>query len=601
MSMTRTSDPAADLASSSAAPATVGQAIRRHAELRPKQSAIVGSGFDPLSFRSLQEEIDAARKSLREAGFGRDARIAVAIANSAQAARAIVAVTCSAVAVPIDPKLTVAEVERCLLILRPSAVVVLGQSESAARTAAEQRGFAIIEASFAPALTLDAPKVGAPAPSDEPDPEAPAFILHTSGTTADPNLVPFSHRNMMAVIERLTAWFELTPQDRCLNVSPVYYSHALTTTILPPLMTGGSVAFPSNPTSVDLAEWFGALRPTWYSAGPTLHLSVLEKAEQAGGARTMHSLRFMSSAGAPIAREVHERIQNALGVPVLEHYGSSETAQIASNRLSPGGSRIGSCGIPWPGIFKLADDEGEPVAPGERGEVYVRGPSVMAGYLNAPERNRSVFIDGWYRTGDIGSLDADGFLTLHGREKELINRGGEKIAPLEIDQALLRHPQVAQAAAFGVPHPRLGEDVAAAVVLHDGATVTPAELRAFIGDSLASFKLPRRITVVDQLPKGITGKVQRKRLSEALRDKPQSGVPAGKSLDETLLALFKRVLNTSDVSLDDDFFEKGGDSLLAMDVSLELQKLIGKELPESLLFEAPTIRDLTRRLTEEMA
>src|SRR6185295_3515057 len=161
MSMTRTSDPAADRASSSAAPATVGQAIRRHAELRPKQSAIVGSGFDALSFRSLQDEIDAAGKSLREAGFGRDARIAVAIANSAQAARAIIAVTSCAVAVPIDPKLTVAEVERCLLILRPSAVVVLGKSESAARTAAEQRGFPIIEASFTPALILDAPKVGA--------------------------------------------------------------------------------------------------------------------------------------------------------------------------------------------------------------------------------------------------------------------------------------------------------------------------------------------------------------------------------------------------------------------------------------------------------
>ena len=179
---------------------------------------------------------------------------------------------------------------------------------------------------------------------------------------------------MAAVIERLSTWYELTPQDRCLNVAPVYYSHALTTTILPPLMTGGSVAFPSNPTNVDLTEWFGDLRPTWYSAGPTLHLSVLEKAEQMPDAKAMHSLRFLSSAGAPIAREVHEHIQKALGVPVLEHYGSSETAQIASNRLTQGGSRFGTCGVPWPGIVKLADDEGVPVPAGERGEVWVRGP-----------------------------------------------------------------------------------------------------------------------------------------------------------------------------------------------------------------------------------
>jgi acyl-CoA synthetase (AMP-forming)/AMP-acid ligase II/acyl carrier protein len=582
-------------------PRTVGEAIRRHAELRPRQSALVGSDFEPVSYKTLQGEIESVRAALRAAGLGREARIAVAIANSAQAARAIISVTCSAAAVPIDPKLTVAEVERCLLILRPSAVLVLGKSESAARTAAEQRGFPVIEAHFSPDLTLEVPQIGAPAPLDEPDPEAPAFILHTSGTTADPNLVPFSHRNMMAVIERLKTWYGLTAQDRCLNVSPVYYSHALTTTILPPLMTGGSVAFPANPTNVDLTEWFASLSPTWYSAGPTLHLSVLEKAEQLADARTMHSLRFMSSAGAPIAREVHQRIQNALGVPVLEHYGSSETAQIASNRPTAGGSKVGTCGIPWPDIVKIADDDGQPVQSGERGEVYVRGPSVMAGYLNAPERNKTVFVDGWYRTGDIGSLDADGFLTLHGREKELINRGGEKIAPLEIDQALMKHPQVAQAAAFGVPHPRLGEDVAAAVVLHDGATVTPAELREFISEDIASFKVPRRITIVDQLPKGITGKVQRKRLSEALRDKPQSGGLSDQNLHDGLLALWKRVLKVDDLSLDDDFFEKGGDSLLAMDVSLELQKLTGKELPESILFEAPTIRDLAKRLTEETA
>ncbi len=583
-------------------PKTVGEAIRRHADARPKQAALVGSDFAPVSYQALQDEIDGVRAALRGAGLSRDARIAVAIANSAQAARAITAVTCSAAAVPIDPKLTVAEVERCFLILKPDAVVVLEQAESAARTAAEQRGFPLIEASFdGGELKLNVPNLGPAASLEEPDAEAPAFILHTSGTTADPNLVPFSHRNMMAVIERLGTWYELTPQDRCLNVSPVYYSHALTTTILPPLMTGGSVAFPSNPTNVDLQEWFGDLRPTWYSAGPTLHLSVLEKAAQLPNARTLHSLRFMSSAGAPIAREVHQRIQDALGVPVLEHYGSSETAQIASNRLTKGGAKVGTCGVPWSGIIKIADDDGHPVPAGERGEVWITGPSVMAGYLNQPERNRAIFVDGWYRTGDVGSIDAEGFLTLHGREKELINRGGEKIAPLEIDQALMKHPQVAQAAAFGVPHPRLGEDVAAAVVLHEGASVTPAELREFISDGLASFKLPRRITIVDQLPKGITGKIQRKRLSEALRDKPEKSEAPSDTLDAKLVALFKRVLKTDSISPDDDFFEKGGDSLLAMDVSLELQKLIGKELPESILFEAPTIRDLSKRLAEELS
>jgi len=401
---------------------------------------------------------------------------------------------------------------------------------------------------------------------------------------------------MLAALERLQTWFGLTPQDRCLNVSPVYYSHALTTTVLPPLMTGGSIAFPSNPTSVDLLEWFGRLKPTWYSAGPTLHLAVLEKAEQLPNARTMHSLRLISTAGAPITREVYDGIQSALGVPVLEHYGSSETAQIASNRPPPGPARFGTVGIPWMGIVKIADANGRPLPAGERGEIWVNGPSVMAGYLNAPEGGRTVFVDGWYRSGDVGSLDADGFLTLHGREKELINRGGEKISPYEIDLALLCHPQVAQAAAFGVPHPRLGEDAAAAVVLNPAATVTPAELREFISAHLAPFKVPRRITIVDQLPKGITGKVQRKRLSEALREKSEQAGISEEALHASLAQLWKRVLKIKSISLDDDFFEKGGDSLLAMDVSLELQQLMGWELPESILFEAPTIRELAKQL-----
>ena len=581
---------------------TIGEVIRAHAELRPKQAAIIGSDFSAISYRMLLDEIDEVRAALRHAGFGRDARIAVAIANSAHAARAIIAIACSATAVPIDPKLTVAEVERCLLALRPQAVLVLRDTNSAARSAAEQRGFPIIEASIAKdgRLQLAVPSIGSSLPSDEPDPAAPAFILHTSGTSSDPNLVPFSHRNMLAVIERLQTWFELTPQDRCLNVSPVYYSHALTTTLLPPLMTGGSVAFPANPTNVDLSEWFSELRPTWYSAGPTLHLSVLEKAEARADARTMHSLRFISTAGAPIAADVQQRMQTVLGVPVLEHYGSSETAQIASNRLPPAPSKPGTVGIPWPDIVGIVDDDGKPMPVGQRGAVVVRGPSVMSGYLNAPERNRSIFQDGWFRTGDIGSIDEEGFLSLHGRDKELINRGSEKISPLEIDQALLSHPGVAQAAAYGVPHPRLGEDVAAAVVLHPGALVTPLELRDFLGTKLAAFKVPRRISILDELPKGITGKLLRRRLAESTQEKAQHSGLSEERLHADLLQLWRRILKTEKISLDDDFFEIGGDSLLAMDVSLELGRLVGQTLPESILFEAPTVRELAKSVAREM-
>jgi oxalate---CoA ligase len=579
---------------------TIGEAIRAHAGLSPNEPALVTSGFAPLSYAELQQQIDEIRTCLRRAGFDRHARIAVGITNSAEAALAIVAVAASAAAVPIDPKLTFTEVERCLRILRPSAVLIPRGVASATRKVAEHLRLPIIEASVADdsklGLRLTAPTIGAPAPSDDPDPAAPAFILHTSGTTADPNLVPFSHRNMLAVAERVKFWFRLTPQDRCLSVSPLYYSHGITTTVMTPLLTGGSIAIPANTSKVDLSEWFGSLAPTWYSAGPTLHLSVLEKAKAESGARTMHALRLISSAGAALPGDVREGIENALGVPVLEHYGSSETAHIASNMPPPGPSKPGTCGKPWPETVIIVDPDGRRLPPGQEGEILVGGPTVMSGYLNLAELNRSAFVDGWYRTGDIGSLDAEGFLSLRGRMRELINRGSEKIAPVEIDHAFTRHPEVLEAAAYGVPHPRLGEDVAAAVILRTGASVTPDQLRDFLGQHLAPFKIPRRISIVEQLPKGITGKVQRKRLSETPQASAEPPARSEASLQAQLLPLWKKFLKTENVSIDDDFFEHGGDSLLALDLHLEIQRLTGEALPESILFEASTVRELAKRL-----
>jgi acyl-CoA synthetase (AMP-forming)/AMP-acid ligase II len=636
-------------------PRTIGGVIRARAELHPEETAIIGTNFAPLSYWELQQQIDEVRTRLRQAGFDRNARIAVAIADNAEAAWTIVALACSAAAVPLDPKLTITEVERCLLILRPNAVLVLRGSSTAARSVAERRGLPIIEATVAQdgklGLQLEAPQVGPASALDDADPEAPAFILHTSGTTADPNLVPFSHRNVLAATERVQTWFQITPRDRCLNVSPVYYSHALTTTVIPPLLTGGSAAFPANPLNVDLFEWFGALRPTWYSAGPTLHLAVVEKARLRPDVRTGHCLRFISSAGAQIPKEVQEGLQSVLGVPVLEHYGSSETAQISANMPPPGPCKPGTCGIPWPDSIKIIGEDGRPLPAGEQGEILVSSRDVMSGYLNAPELNRLVFVDGWYRTGDIGSVDEQGFLSLHARKRELINRGAEKIAPIEIDHALMRHPEVAEAAAYGVPHPRLGEDVAAAVVLRPGSKATATELREFLSEQLATFKIPHRIFIVDRLPKGITGKVQRTRLSEIVSE--ESALPAASLYEEffqfwkklkqlvtfktprrisivrrlpkritgqvqrtrlseiiseesvlsdarlhaELLQIWKRILKVENLCVDDDFFEKGGNSLLAMDLYVEIERLTAKSLPASFLSEAPTIRSLAKALS----
>ena len=393
-----------------------------------------------------------------------------------------------------------------------------GNGPSAARDLAKVRGLIVIEASREGpdklGLSLNAREAGPPAPAEDSDAAATAFILQTSGTTASPKLIPFSHANMLAAAARVQSWFGLTAADRCLSVSPIYYSHGLKVTVFTPLLTGGSIAFPANPSSLDVDEWLGVLKPTWYSAGPTFHRFMFDKTKALANARSIHRLRFVVSGGAPLTQEVREGLSAALGVPVLEHYGSSEAAQISANLPPPGPYKPGTCGVPEKGTVKIVAQSGREVASGEHGEILLGGPTVTSGYLDAPDLHRASFVDGWFRTGDIGSLDADGFLTLHGRKTEMINRGGEKVSPAEVDEALQRHPDVAEAAAFAVPHPRLGEDVAAAVVLRGGATATQLELRKFLLKSLAQFKIPRRIVFVDRLPKGATGKVQRQRLRE---------------------------------------------------------------------------------------
>ncbi|MEZ0169146.1 AMP-binding protein [Microvirga sp. TS319] len=601
-----------DRAPAAEAQLTLGQVIGRLAALQPQNPAILTPGFAPLSYLDLQSRIDEVRSRLRRGGLSHRARIGVLLPNGPQAVIAIVAIACAAVAVPLDPRLTTAELDQRVGALRLDALLVLQGSHLELRLAAERRDLAIIEA--APkggdrlSLDLNVPDSRSPAPDGEPAPHDPAFILQTSGTTGRQKLIPFSHANMLAAAARLQAWFGLTPQDRCLSVSPPFYSHGLKVTAFTPLLTGGSIALPADPSSVDLTEWFETLRPTWYSAGPTLHRAVLDKAVAIADIAARHALRFITSGGSPLPQAVRENLQTTLNVPVLEHYGSSEAAQIAADLPPPGPSKPGTCGVPWPGTVAIVDEAGLPLPHGKQGEVWVRGPTLIAGYLDDPELNRSAFVDGWLRTGDLGSIDEDGFLSLHGRLTEVINRGGEKVSPAEIDHALLRHPAVAEAAAFAAPHPRYGEDVAAAVVLHPGASAEPSDLRLFLEDKLTPYKIPRTILVLEQLPKGITGKVQRRQLADLLTagsdEAKGSGVPSDcariRWLERELLEIWRRVLKLEDLTVDDDFFERGGDSLLAVEMLLEVERTIGLLLPASVLFQGETIRLLAPKMARQI-
>lgn len=591
-------------ATASIAPVTLHAALTSIAQASPDRAAVLSTRFAPLDHRGLQQMIERTHRQLRLAGFGRDARIGVLLPEAPQAAVAIIAIACSAVAVPLDPRLGPAELDQFLQQLPLDALLIGSDGDQQGRAAAERHGLMLISADAAEdgssALRLAMPVAAQPAPDELPEPDAPAFILRSSGTTALPKLIPFTHRNMLTAARKWQRWFGLDAGDRCLCVSAPYYSHGLKVTILTPLLTGGSVAFPLSPAVVDLHEWFASLRPSWYSAGPALHLAILEAARAHPEGLSTQRLRFASSGGAPLGQEIIDSFERTLGFPLLEHYGSSEAAQIAAN--TPDARKAGTVGRPWPETLSIVDEDGNPLTAGERGEIRVRGATVMPGYLGDEALNREVLRDGWFHTGDIGSLDEEGFLHLHGRLREVINRGGEKVSLSEVDAALLRHPAVAEAAAFGVPHQRLGQDVAAAVVLRPAMAVTGAELQRFLRDELVYFKVPRRVQIIEALPRGLTGKVLRHRLADDYvqqrneRARLATGAVAASQLEQDVLVIWRRLLKTEAVGPEDNFLDSGGDSLLATEMLTELEQMLGRVIPESLLIEAETARELAARL-----
>jgi acyl-CoA synthetase (AMP-forming)/AMP-acid ligase II len=339
------------------------------------------------------------------------------------------------------------------------------------------------------------------------NPDALALLLHTSGTTSKPKTVPIRQRNLVASTGAVTQTYGLTGDDVTMCVMPLFHVHGLVATVLATLSTGGTVVLPRFRPSVfwDDAARHGA---TWYTAVPTIHARLLERATEL----PQHQLRFVRSCSAPLPTVLWQRFEETIGVPLVEAYGMTEAAhQMASNPLPPGERRPGTVGRATGIAIAALDESWQPVPAGAEGEVSVRGPSVVDHYLDNPAATAASFRDGWFRTGDVGKLSGDGYLTLVGRLKELINRAGEKISPYEVEDVLLTHPAVAEAAAYPVPDEKYGEQVGVVVVLQGEAT--PKDLAAHCADRLAAFKRPARVTILPEIPKGPTGKIQRRNLA----------------------------------------------------------------------------------------
>jgi acyl-CoA synthetase (AMP-forming)/AMP-acid ligase II len=479
-------------------------------------TAIVVPGGPRLTYAQLREQVAAAADALAELGLGRGDPIALVLPNSVETIVMFLAAATTGTAAPLNPAYKEDEFRFYLEDTEAKALVVPPERGEAARRALPS-GATLIEVG-----TDDRGRVALASGSRRhssrraaaPGSDDVALVLHTSGTTSRPKLVPLQQGKLAYSAENIARTYDLTPDDVAMCVMPLFHIHGLMASTMATLSSGGTLVVPAAFDAMTFWPAAAEHGATWYSAVPTMHQILLlrNRGERPAGAE---KLRFIRSSSSALSPETMRQLESRFGAAVLEAYGMTEAShQMASNPLPPGERRPGTVGVETGIRIAVMDEHGGLLQTGEPGEVVIRGQSVIDAYANNPEANSKSFTDGWFRTGDQGFLDGEGYLSLVGRLKEMINRGGEKIAPREIDDVLLQHPSVAEAVAFGTPHSAWGEEVAAAVVLKGPAT--EKELIAFARERLADHKVPKKLYLVEQIPRTATGKIQRRSVAEVL-------------------------------------------------------------------------------------
>ncbi|HEV2171342.1 MAG TPA: acyl--CoA ligase, partial [Candidatus Binatus sp.] len=504
-------------------------------------------------------------------------RVAVVLPNGPEMATCFLAVAMGASCAPLNPTYRRSEFEFYLSDLAPRALIVQDGIESPSIAVAESRGVRVIrlrpatdQAAGIFSLDLDSSTTAA-APVFAQDGDE-ALVLHTSGTTARPKMVPLTHANLTASAASIAASLGLTPRDRCLNVMPLFHIHGLVGALLATLASGGSIVCTPGFQAPRFLDWCREFEPSWYTAVPTMHQAILARAHHVESPPVNLKLRFIRSCSAPLAPQLMADMEQTFHVPVIEAYGMTEAShQIATNPQPPRAHKPGSVGIAAGAEVAVMDEAGNLLPQGEVGEIVLRGSGVTAGYAENPEANRTSFTNGWFRTGDQGTVDAEGYVFITGRLKEMINRGGQKISPREVDEVLGTHPAVAQAVAFAVPDHRLGEDVAAAVVLQPGHVASEIEIRNHAASLIADYKVPHRIVFLDELPKGPTGKLNRIGLAAQLglngasndaisTNLPIEFVEPRTPTERALADIWREVLRLERIGVHHDFLTLGGDS-----------------------------------------
>lgn len=579
---------------------TLPELLARVAISHPEGIALLAPGRRGLTFGGLAAQMAEVQAALNACGLAREDRVGLVLPNGPEMATAFLGVVCAAICAPLNPGFRREELDFYFGDLGLGAVVIEAGSDSPARAAAHSRGIEIIELASSPSAAageflLSGTRGRAVTPKPSADADV-ALLLHTSGSTSRPKLVPLSHRNLCASAANVAHTLGLSSDDRCLSIMPLFHIHGLVGALLSSLAAGAGVVCAGDFSAPRFFAALAEFEPTWYTGVPTMHQAILThaKAERISD----HRLRFIRSSSAPLPPALMAELEARFGVPVIEAYGMTEAAhQMASNPLPPAVRKPGSVGLAAGPEIAIADDHGALVPPGQIGEVVIRGVNVTPGYEHDTSANRASFAGGWFHTGDLGRLDEDGYLFLTGRLKEIINRGGEKISPREIDEALLEHPAVAEAIAFARPHPTLGEDVVAAVVPRPTASADPRAIRAFLFERLSASKVPSQVVIVSAIPRGPTGKPQRIGLADRLRDvlERPPATPCT-ALELRVAEIFAEVLRSDRPGPDDNFFALGGDSLLATQVAGRVSAVLGIELDPAAVFQRPTVAELAAEI-----
>ena len=438
-------------------------------------------------------------------------RAAIVLPNGPLMASSFLSISSYMSAAPLNPSYKQEEFEFYLDDLKPKFLLVEPNSKSLAVIAAKNLNIPVFEMKISDNQPLGTFELfDKETDYKNPNDYDEALVLHTSGTTSRPKIVPLSNLNIFTSAVNISKSLKLTADDHCLNIMPLFHIHGLIAVLSASAKVGASVCASNGFNALKFLDLAETQNITWYSGVPTMHQAILLRAQKNSDKAKKLNLRFIRSSSASLPPAIFEQLNDIFQTPVIEAYGMTEaTHQMASNPLPPAAQKPGLVGMPAGPEICIMNDNNEKLPEGELGDICIKGDNVTNGYENNPEANKQSFVNDWFRTGDEGFFDEDGYLKISGRLKEIINKGGEKISPLEVDNILMDFPPIDQALCFGYKDKMLGEDIAVAIKLKENKSCTEDDIKSYANEKLAKFKIPKKIFIVEDIPKGATGKLQR--------------------------------------------------------------------------------------------